>query len=453
MPAATNKEPAVRAAHNTCNLCAPLGASLAFRGIADTVPLLHGSQGCSTYIRRYLIGHFREPVDIASSSFGESAAIFGGRDNFIKAVQSIVDQYDPRIIGVATTCLSETIGDDVSMYIREYLQDQTRDTPLIVAVSTPSYRGSYSDGFHDAVRAIIAALAGMRAAGEQVNVFPGMLSPEDMRQLKGILADFHLPAAIMPDYSDTLDGGPWEEYQTLPSGGASIKSIRSAGGARATIEFGRTLNHRTSAGSVLQDCFSVKLYRTGTPIGIRETDSLFSTLETISQRPTPDHYKMQRERLIDAYVDGHKYVFGKRAIVIGEADLVVGLASFLSEIGVLPVVCATGCSGNRFTETVQSIISDQNCDPIILENADFARIEELIPRIKPDMLIGYGKSYFLARKYDLPLVRVGFPIQDRFGAQRMLHIGYEGALRLFDTIVNTLIERNQRVSGPGYMTY
>ena len=63
---------------NACKLCAPLGASIVFRGIESCVPLIHGSQGCSTYIRRYVISHFREPIDIASSNFSESSAIFGG---------------------------------------------------------------------------------------------------------------------------------------------------------------------------------------------------------------------------------------------------------------------------------------------------------------------------------------------------------------------------------------
>ena len=70
------------ATRNACHVCTPLGACLVFRGIEGAIPLLHGSQGCSTYIRRYMIGHFREPMDIASSNFSESAAIYGGGANF-----------------------------------------------------------------------------------------------------------------------------------------------------------------------------------------------------------------------------------------------------------------------------------------------------------------------------------------------------------------------------------
>jgi nitrogenase molybdenum-iron protein NifN len=106
------------ASSNACKLCAPLGASLVFKGIAGTVPLLHGSQGCSTYIRRYLIGHFREPADIASSSFSEATTIFGGGANLAAAIHNIVGQYHPELIGIATTCLAETIGEDVGMHLR-----------------------------------------------------------------------------------------------------------------------------------------------------------------------------------------------------------------------------------------------------------------------------------------------------------------------------------------------
>ena len=78
---------------NACKLCAPLGASVAFRGIEHCVPLIHGSQGCSTYIRRYVISHFKEPIDIASSNFSEESAIFGGGDNLKKALDNLIRQY------------------------------------------------------------------------------------------------------------------------------------------------------------------------------------------------------------------------------------------------------------------------------------------------------------------------------------------------------------------------
>ena len=113
---------------NACKLCTPLGACLAFRGVEGCIPFLHGAQGCSTYIRRYLISHFREPIDIASSNFHEDSAIFGGSKNFSQGAMNITRQYQPQLIGAATTCLAETIGEDMGQLIHE-LKEKHGKTP------------------------------------------------------------------------------------------------------------------------------------------------------------------------------------------------------------------------------------------------------------------------------------------------------------------------------------
>lgn len=102
----------------------PLGAALAFAGLDRTVPFLHGSQGCATYIRRYLISHFNEPMDIASSSVGEAATVFGGEANLRTGIANVTSVYRPSLIGVATTCLVETIGEDVPAMLRRIEADR-----------------------------------------------------------------------------------------------------------------------------------------------------------------------------------------------------------------------------------------------------------------------------------------------------------------------------------------
>ena len=115
-----NRSSGVTAARNACKLCASLGACVVFSGIEGCVPFLHGSQGCATYIRCYLISHFREPVDIASSSFSEEDTVFGGARNLKAGLRNVATQYRPAAIGVATTCLAETIGEDVPRILADY---------------------------------------------------------------------------------------------------------------------------------------------------------------------------------------------------------------------------------------------------------------------------------------------------------------------------------------------
>ena len=446
------KMPHYTSTTNACKLCKPLGASLAFRGIEGCVPFLHGSQGCATYMRRYIISHFNEPIDIASSSLGEKHAVYGGSANLKLGLQNVIKKYHPQLIGVATTCLTETIGDDVKMIINEYKEEFGRkpDHPGIVSVSTPSYSGTHMEGFHAAVRAVVEQMSEGGERNAVINLLPGFVSAADLRYLKDLFADFGCDLTMLPDYSDTLDGQALNDYPLIPAGGTPLAAIRKMGCSGATLELGRTLPD-ISAGTSLRDRHDVPLHRLGLPIGIRETDRFLAAIHEITGTDIPEHYTKSRGRLIDAMVDGHKYIFGKRAVIYGEEDLVVGLTSFLAEIGIQPVLCATGGKSGNFAKAISAVLAGMKCDmPEVHENVDFFDIEERAKELHIDLLIGHSKGYAFARRENIPLVRVGFPIHDRMGGQRILHLGYHGAQMLFDTITNTIIAKKQDDSDVGY---
>jgi nitrogenase molybdenum-iron protein NifN len=161
----SKKAPNYISTTNACKLCTPLGACLAFKGIEGAVPYLHGSQGCATYMRRYIISHYNEPIDIASSSLSEKNAIYGGGSNLKLGLVNVTHKYQPKLIGIATTCLTETIGDDVGRYLHEFKRETVGTMPIMVRVSTPSYNGTHMEGFHAAVTSVVEQLA---TGGEKV---------------------------------------------------------------------------------------------------------------------------------------------------------------------------------------------------------------------------------------------------------------------------------------------
>jgi nitrogenase molybdenum-iron protein NifN len=407
-------------------------------------------------MRRYIISHFREPMDIASSSLGEKHAIYGGGPNLKQGLKNVMSKYDVGMIGIATTCLTETIGDDVPTIVNEFRRDfadvmEAHGSPALVRVSTPSYAGTHIEGFHAAVRAVVDQLAEETEPHQGISLFPGFVSPADIRYLKEIIEDFGIEGTILPDISLTLDGPALKDYEKLPSGCTPISEIVAMGGSRAAIEFGRSLAAQQSAGRLLNERFGVPAHSLGMPVGLRETDRFFEVLEELSGRETPERHALERGRLIDAYVDGHKYIFDKRAIVYGEEDLVVGLTAFLAEIGVRPVLCASGGRSGRFEQAIAEVVEDLLPEPPeVLKGVDFYDIAEEAEALEPDLIIGNSKGYHLAKRWGVPLIRVGFPIHDRFGGHRILHLGYRGAQSLLDTIVNTVIEAKQEHSPIGY---
>lgn len=440
------------ATRNACKLCSPLGASLVFKGLRGCLPFLHGSQGCATYIRRYLISHFREPVDIASSSFSEDDAIFGGADNFRHGIDNVIRQYQPEILGVATTCLSETIGENMLGMIRDYRNGSAEPEIPLLHVSTPSYAGTHHEGYVAALLATVEQFCqpASRSNATAVNVLPTIMSCADLRHLAGLCRAYGMEPTLLPDYSETLDGESWDAYERISPGGTTLEAVGKMPEAAATLEFGHTRERSaTTAGSRLEEMGS-RRYLCGWPVGLRLSDQLMANLSTISGQTLPPPLRAARGRLVDSYVDGHKYVSGKRAALYGDPDLVTGMAAFLSEIGIRPVLCATGSRLKGWEELLRAEIEGDSGDVQVLSGADHATLASAAREVLPDLLVGSSKGYPLARELDIPLLRIGFPLHDRFGGQRQLTVGYEGTQALFDSVVNLILESRQTQSATGY---
>lgn len=440
---------------NACKFCSPLGASLAFKGLEGAMNLIHGSQGCSTYIRRYMISHFREPIDIASSNFSEDTAIFGGQNNLKTSLKNIILQYNPKIIGISSTCLSETIGDDVNRIINEFIEENKNiKLPYIIPVSTPSYKGTHTDGYYNSIFAIIKYFSQSNNSENnkknRITLLLPPLSCTDIDHFKEILNDYKLDSIVFPDYSDTLNGTLWESYKKIPPGGTPIKDIKKINETRIVIEIGRIIEEKMSAGKYLNTEKKIPLSSCGIPIGIKENDIFFNQLSNISGFELPDKYNKERSRLIDSYFDGHKVVFGKKACIFGDEDLAVALGIFLEEIGMIPNIIVTGAKTGLLTKKIKHLTKFEKNKTIVLEDSDFIDMEREIEKNKPDLLIGNSKGYKTAKKFNIPLIRAGFPIHDRFGGSRILHIGYRGTSRLFDEIVNTLLTVKQYSNPVGY---
>jgi len=309
------------------------------------------------------------------------------------------------------------------------------------------------DGYHAATLALVKTFCHPKkknTVSSKVGIFPNFVSPEDLRTLKSVCSEYKLDPVMVPDYSDTLDGGTWKSFQKISEGGTSIEKIGALSTSLAAIEFGNFNQNRETAGRYLAKTFQVPLYQMGLPIGVEKCDKFFGMLNALSGQELPIKYEKMRGRLIDSYSDAHKYVFDKQAVIYGEEDMVEALSFFLLEIGMHPILCVTGAKNDELKEKIvkQGLKYKKHIE--VLTSSDFGELEKRIASVQPDILIGSSKGYTLSRKLGIPLVRVGFPIHDRIGAQRIRHISYEGTQELFDRIVNAIIETKQSKSRVGH---
>ncbi|MDP4178996.1 MAG: nitrogenase cofactor biosynthesis protein NifB, partial [Bacillota bacterium] len=430
---------------NPCKMCMPMGGVMAFKGIEKSMVILHGSQGCSTYIRRHMATHYNEPIDIASSSLTENGTVYGGADNLKKGLKNVIKLYSPKVIGVMTTCLAETIGEDLNRIVTEFCSENNKKSlPKIITVPSPGYSGTQAEGYYRALRNIVEQMAEDITPYAKINIICANLNPGDIRNIKNILNKFDAQYIMLPDVSNTLDSPHLKEYKKIPEGGTKLEDIAKMPGAIATIEMSLTVDDDYSPGMYLQQVFGVPLYRCAVPIGFKATEDFVSLISQITGKEIPQDLIYEKGRYIDAVIDSHKYNGEGRAVIYGEPELVNSITSLCLENGIKPVLIATGSKNTKMAKLINSNKYKTDDDIMILNDTDFETIEKYAKELKANIMIGNSDGRRISEKLDIPLVRIGFPIHDRMGAQRRIFTGYYGSLELLDNITNTLLERKDR---------
>ncbi len=424
---------------NPAKICQPIGAILAYKGIHNCMPITHGSQGCSSYLRMMLARHYREPMLAATSSFTEDSVVFGGRNNLKEAVDNVINIYHPDVLAINTTCSSETIGDDVSSFMEGIKEEEFFDPAVrIVIASTPSYVGSHITGYDNAVKALAQTFPRKAKPNGKLNVIPGFVDPGDIREIKRILTIMGVPHIVFPDTTDVFDAPLIPESGGLyPPGGTRIPDLVDAGNSRGTIALGRTAG--ASGAIVLKGKFAVPAIIGPMPIGIRNTDEMVMNVSNLMGVSIPQEIEYERGRLVDMMTDAHPHFHAKSLAIFGDPDIVIGMLSLTMEMGMNPVFALTGTPDKKFAEEVAKVAPD--CEAII---GDTFLLHQKIKNRPVDMLIGNTFGKLIARAEDIPLVRVGFPITDRANMHYFPIVGYAGAARLAEMIGNTFLERLDR---------
>jgi nitrogenase molybdenum-iron protein alpha/beta subunit/MoaA/NifB/PqqE/SkfB family radical SAM enzyme len=424
-----------------------MGAVSALAGIKGCMSILHGSQGCATYIRRHMATHYNEPIDIASSSLTEEGTVFGGEANLLKGLKNLIDLYNPEVIGVCTTCLAETIGEDVGAIVKKFYEQHPNIDVKIINVASPGYGGTQNEGWFAALRALVEQTEQDITPNGKINIITPQISPADTRWLKGFLREMGLEFILLPDISDNLDGATERRYNRLKTEGTPISDIGKMAGARLTIEFSEFTDGKQSPAMYLNETYGVPFAKLPLPIGIRGMDALTDTLTRIGGVVT-DEMKTARGRYLDAMVDSHKYNAEARAAIFGEPDFVNAAVRLCCENGVLPVLAATASVSAELKARLAAELEEcrEFCfaeEIPILDDSDFAAIEEVCRAFRANVMIGSSDGRRISHKLNIPLVRCAFPIHDYVGGQRVRILGFEGSLSLLDQISNAMIEHTE----------
>lgn len=421
---------------NPLKMSQPIGGALAFMGIANCMPILHGSQGCTAFGLVLFVRHFREAIPLQTTAMNEVSTIMGGMDNIEQALLNIYKRAKPEIIGLCTTGLTETRGEDIhgDLKLIRKRNPELANLP-IVFVDTPDFKDAFQDGWSKAVTRIVEELAEKTytTLPGQVNLLAGShLTAADIEEIVEMVEAFGLSPIVLPDLSGSLDGHIPDQFSPTTIGGTTVDEIRSMGSSVATLAIGHQME-RAALELEMRTGVTYTVFDRLT--GLEASDRFLMHLSSLSGKPVPLKYRRQRSQLVDAMLDGHFYFGGKKVALGAEPDLLWALGSLLAEMG-----CEIAAA---VTTTHSPLLEKMPCAEVLIGD-----LEDLEMRAKGcDLLVTHSHGRQASERLGIPLFRAGLPCFDRIGANHKLSVGYRGTRELIFQIGNVFLEHTHE-GGP-----
>ncbi len=416
---------------NPLKMSQPIGSALAFMGVANCMPLFHGSQGCTSFGLVLFVRHFKEAIPLQTTAMSEVATVLGGYENVEQAIITIANRQKPDIIGISSTGVTETKGDDVEGFIRLFREKHPElDHIRLISVSTPDFKDAFQDGWGKTVKVLIEQLVDSvspesEKVSGRINLLPGAhVTPGDIDELRDIFDGFGLEVTILPDLSGSLDGHVPSDFTPTTLGGTSLNEAARMGNAVHTIALGEQMR---AAAEALQA-------KTGTPYtlferltGLEVNDRLIRLLMDLSGREVPRKIKRQRSQLVDAMLDGHFHFGGKKIAVGAEPDLLASFAHWFTEMG--------ASIQTAVTTTQSPVLESLPTDEVLIGD-----LEDLELRATGcDLLVTHAHGRQAAARLGIPLFRAGIPMFDRIGAAHQTIVGYRGTRDLIFDVANLFL--------------
>lgn len=419
----------------------PLGAVVVTLGLHGAMPLVHGSRGCAMFAKALLTRHFREPVPVQTTGVTEVTAVIGAGESMVTSLDAIREKFQPEIIAVISTGLTEVSGEDIEAELNTYVEAAHRaaaeggdqDVPLIIRVSTPDFRGGMSDGYAAMLTATVqAGLADGAATGRPAlgqgtaAMLAGQsLTAVDADEINDMLRGFAFDPIQVPGRSGAMDGHT-HAFAPVAVGGTTREDLHRLAGCGLIAGIGSTTQ---AAGAALTAATGAQLIQVPHLCGLGATDALVAQLLERTGLPAPEPLQRWRARLTDGLLDAHFVLAGSRIALALEPEQLLGVATLLAEVGVEVVTAVS--------PTADPVLAEVPCQEVVIGDLD--DLETRAAEAGAELVLSSSHARALSHRIGSGLLPIGLPAYDRLGGTLRGTCGYRGSLQLLTDIANELI--------------
>ena len=390
---------------STCKL---FGAIRAVIGIKNTIPVIHGPRGCAYHIRYLLSIRSGSRIRICSTELSQEDVVFGAEDKLKETIITVDKKYKPDLIPVLSSCSTSIIGEDIQKVARELKDDIKAE---IITISAGGFESDQSGGYEEVLQTLIEDITiphhtTLKSKKPSINLIGVFRGGPDLLELKKTLKRMGI------------------NINCVLTSGSSIEDIKNIPKAHLNYSFCDISGIMPC--KILEDEFKIPFTYYPFPIGFLNSLNFFETLLDYFglNHPIQKEYDKLKPNIdyFSEKLDGYKV-----AIIAGPTRA-IALASFVRELGMIPVLVSIDLIGEYTLKELEWAIGDAK--PRILIEPELGEIEKFIKEEQPDIILGgLGESYF---SYDLEI-----PVLDVMHG-RELTWGFQGALSISRKILKLI---------------
>ena len=362
--------------------CPLMGAMLTIKEIDDSVMVVIGPDECAYYTQLATSGGAMKAngCRIVSVVLDQHDVTFGCQEKMDEAFAELMEEFNPKMVYLVTTCVVEVIGDDIDAMAMGY--EAQYGLPVIVVHAENFKTDDHLPGIEHTLDGSIDA---MEAQGieKRVNVLGLRLGDFTKTEVYRCLKESGTEIGLM-----------------LP-GKASADEIRTAPGAKCNI-----VVHPVGLplAKAMREQFGtpyVVFERYSDPDRIRIS---YAQLYGLLGKPVPKVLDSLYEAMTEK-TEQAKYILTGKTYISGNTALCnYELHEFMANrLGVKPLLLQISDLDDDSTEFRKNLLTV--CDPYVTRSANLGAIGYLYPLLKPDFNIGAGNPMEL-RKNKIATVRM-----------------------------------------------
>lgn len=412
---------------STCLSSCALGQ---LSGIRDVAVINHAPSGCtagapgSVVLNHQLalkIGVTNETVFLGTD-MDEKDTVFGATESLREIIKKTYENYNPKAIFVATSCVTGIIGEDVDSLVEELKEE----IPVpIVSVHCEGFKSRiWASGFDISDHAVLQSLVKPPKEKRNVINFKNFFESE-RQQITELFAEFDVKPQFL--------------YQN-----ATVEELEHISESLATVCICGTLG--TYLGNALEEQYKVPYIRTINPLGIIGYETWLREIGKVIGKSDKVENYIQRERAI--YIpqieEIKKELKGLRAVIGMGPGYTYEVSRVLKELDMEVVWAAAwhydGKYDNDDVPPALDYLQKNSTENIKLSVADQQNFEVL------NILNEYQPDIYFSRHPGTTVWAIKQGIAALYVADEYMIFGYKGTLNfaksVLDTVRNRSFEKN-----------